>query len=62
MDEMYMNVKGHWKYYYRAVDKYAHAIDFLLCDSRDEKAARAFFTKAFGYNGLPEKMDRSIIL
>ncbi|SBT15601.1 IS6 family transposase [Vibrio celticus] len=56
MDETYINVKGQWKYYYRAVDKYGCIIDFLLCDRRDEKAARAFFTKAIGYNGLPEKV------
>ncbi|PMG26525.1 DDE domain-containing protein [Vibrio splendidus] len=33
-----------------------HVIDFLLCDRHDEKAARAFFTKAIGYNGLSEKV------
>ena len=48
MDETYINVKGQWKYYYRAVD-------FLLCDRRDEKVARALFTKAIGHNGLPKK-------
>lgn len=37
MDETYINVKGLWKYYYRAVDKYGKVIDFLLCDYRDEK-------------------------
>lgn len=46
MDETYINAKGQWKYYSRAVDKYGHVIDFLLCNRRDEKAARAFFTKA----------------
>lgn len=56
MDETYINVKGQWKYYYRAVDKYGNVIDFLLCDRRDEKAARAFFTKAKSHNGLPEKV------
>ncbi len=61
MDETDINVRGQWKYYFRAVDKYGHVIDFLLCDRRDEKAARAFFTKAIGYNGLPEKavIDKS---
>lgn len=56
MDETYINVKGQWKYYYRAVDKYGNVIDFLLCERRDEKAARAFFTKAICNNGLPEKV------
>ena len=56
MDETYINVKGQWKYYYRAVDKYGDVIDFLLRDTRDEKAARAFFQKAIGLHGLPEKV------
>ncbi len=56
MDETYINVKGQWKYYYRAVDKYGDVIDFLLCERRDEKAARAFFTKAIDHSGLPEKV------
>lgn len=56
MDETYINVKGQWKYYYRAVDKYGNVINFLLCECRDEKAARAFFTKAIDHNGLPEKV------
>jgi len=43
MDETYINGKGQWKYYYRAVDKYGDVIDFLLRDKRDEKATRAFF-------------------
>ena len=53
MDETYINVKGKWKYYYRTVEKYGNVIDFSLCDHRDEKAARAFFNKSIGHNGLP---------
>ncbi len=34
----------------------AMSLIFLLCDNRDEKAARAFFNKAIGHNGLPEKV------
>ena len=30
MDETYINVKGQWKYLYRAVDKEGKTIDFLL--------------------------------
>ncbi|WP_435250398.1 DDE-type integrase/transposase/recombinase [Vibrio sp. nBUS_14] len=44
------------KYYYRAVDKYGHTVNFLLCDRRNEKAARALFTEAIGHNGLPKKV------
>ncbi|CAH8242686.1 hypothetical protein VAE122_920001 [Vibrio aestuarianus] len=49
MDETYINVKGQWIYYYRAVDKYGNIIDFLLCVRRDEKAAHVFFTKTTSY-------------
>ncbi len=56
MDETYINIKSQCKYYYRAVEKYGDVIDFLLCDKRDEKAARAFFQKAIGQHGLPEKV------
>ncbi len=42
MDEIDIKVKGNWKYYYRAVDKQGNVVDFLLCDKRDEAAARAF--------------------
>ncbi|GAB3515248.1 hypothetical protein GCM10027342_01940 [Photobacterium alginatilyticum] len=41
----YINVIGLWEYYYRAVDKYGDVIDFLLRDTRDKKAARAFSKK-----------------
>ena len=53
MDEIYIKVKGQWRYYYRAVDKYGETIDFLLTAKRDKKAALRFFTKAVGRNGKP---------
>ena len=56
MDETYIKVKGQWKYYYRAVDKQGNVVDFLLCDKRDEAAARAFFDKAIKHNGQPKKV------
>jgi putative transposase len=44
-----------------AVDKEGQTVDFMLSEKRDEPAARAFFNKAIGSNGLPEKitMDKS---
>ena len=42
MDEMYLKVKGEWRYLYRAVDKYGKTIDFLLTEQRDEKAGSNF--------------------
>ena len=61
MDETYIKVKGQWVYLYRAVDKEGNTIDFMLSEKRDEPAARAFFEKAIGSNGMPEKvtMDKS---
>lgn len=61
MDETYIKVKGQWVYLYRAVDKDGKTVDFMLSEKRDEPAARAFFEKAIGSSGLPDKvtMDKS---
>jgi putative transposase len=56
MDETYIKIKGKSVYYYRAVDKYGDIIDFYLSERRDEPAARAFFEKAIGSSGLPDKV------
>jgi len=61
MDETYIKVKGEWHYLYRAVDKFGHTVDFMLSKNRDKPAEKAFFEKAIGLHGLPEKvtMDKS---
>jgi transposase-like protein len=61
MDETYINVKGKWKYLYRAVDKAGDTIDFLLTAKRDRKAAMRFLRKAIAQCGTPEKstIDKS---
>lgn len=57
MDETYVKVKGGWVYYYRAVDKDGQTIDFFLSRVRDKGAAQAFFEKAIGSSGQPEKVN-----
>jgi putative transposase len=56
MDETYIKIKGVWHYLYRAVDKAGNTIDFMLSKRRDESATIAFFVKAIGLSGLPEKV------
>jgi putative transposase len=46
LDETYIRIRGQWRYFYRAVDKAGHTIDFLLTEQRDERAAIRFLTKA----------------
>jgi putative transposase len=56
MDETYIKINGVWVYLYRAVDSLGNSIEFLLRKHRDAGAAKAFFRKAFKYNGHPEKV------
>lgn len=56
MDETYIQVKGQWKYLYRAVDQEGQTIDFLLTAHRDKKAALRFLKKAIRQHGLPDKV------
>ena len=55
-DETYIKVKGKWVYYYRAIDKFGKTLDFMLSEHRDEAAATAFFTRAIGNNGFPDRV------
>ncbi len=43
MDETYIQVKGAWRYLYRAVDKSGQTIDFLLTEARDEPGRATLF-------------------
>ncbi len=56
MDETYVQVGGHWKYLYRAVDRAGDTVDFLLTAKRDVAAARRFLARAIDLNGVPEKI------
>jgi putative transposase len=56
MDETYIEVKGKWTYFYRAVDKFGKTLDFMLSEPRDEAAASAFFARPIENNGWPGKV------
>lgn len=57
LDETYSKVKGVWKYYYRAVDRYGESIDFMLSAKRDTKAAFRYLKKAIGSCGKPSLIN-----
>jgi len=46
VDETYVEVKGEWKYLYRAVDSQGNTLDFMLSARRNTRAAECFFRKA----------------
>jgi transposase-like protein len=46
VDETYIEVKGEWKYLYRAVDSQGNTLEFMLSAKRDARAAERFFRKA----------------
>ena len=53
VDETYIKVRGEWTYFYRAVDKVGHTVDFRLSKTRDVAAAKAFFHEAIRHEGWP---------
>jgi len=56
VDETYIKVKGKWTYYYRAVDNKGQTLDFMLSERRNKAAARRFFKRAIGSNGVPDRV------
>lgn len=63
MDATYINMKGVWKYLYRADDKSVHTIDFVLTAKRYKAAAKRFLDQAIDQSGEPElvTMDKSSV-
>jgi putative transposase len=43
-------------YHYRAVDRDGQTLDFMLSGRRDKAAARRFFRRAIGTNGVPDRV------
>ena len=56
IDETYIKVRGKWTYLYRAVDRDGQTLDFMLSERRDTAAARRFFKRAVGSNGIPDRI------
>jgi len=56
MDETYIKVRGKWMYHYRAVDRDGQTLDFMLSERRNKAAARRFFRRAIGTNGVPDRV------
>lgn len=54
MDETYIKVK--WMYYYRAVDRDGHTLDFMLSERRNAAAARRFFKCVIKTHGAPDRI------
>ena len=57
MDEAYVKLKGQWFYYYDVVNSSGNTIDFYLCDTWDEVAAKSFFEKAIARYVQGEKVN-----
>ena len=56
IDETYIKVRGKWTYLYRTVDRDGQTLDFMLSERRDTAAARRFFKRAVGTNGVPDRI------
>ena len=52
MDITYLKVKGYDMYLYRAIDKDGNLVDVYLSDTRDKKAAEAFFKACEATTGI----------
>lgn len=46
MDETYIEIRGEWKYLYRAVDSDGNTLDFMLSAKRDHKTAVRLFPQS----------------
>jgi transposase-like protein len=62
VDETYLNVRGRWAYFYRAIDRDGTLVDTMLSEHRDMAAAKAFFRSAKAATGvLPERVTTVVL-
>jgi putative transposase len=52
VDETYIKVQGRWCYLYRAIDRSGALVDVRFSETRDMKAAKAFFRSAKTVTGI----------
>jgi putative transposase len=52
VDETYIKVQGHWCSLYRAIDRQGALVDVRFSETRDMKAAKAFFRSAGRVTGI----------
>jgi transposase-like protein len=52
VDETYIKVQGRWCYLYRAIDRHGALVDVRFSETRDMKAAKAFFRSARTVTGI----------
>src|SRR3989442_10340951 len=58
LDELFVNIQGHQRYLWRAVDQDGDVIDILVQPRRDRRAAARFFRKLFrGQGRAPAAFD-----
>jgi putative transposase len=55
-DGIYIKVRGHWRYLYRAIDSNGDTIEFWFSERRNLTAAKRFLRKALKRHGRPERI------
>jgi putative transposase len=56
VDETYIKVRGHWTYFYRAIDSSGDTVEFWFSEQRNLAAAKRFLRKTPKRHGRPERI------
>jgi transposase-like protein len=56
VDETYIKVRGHWTYFYRAIDSNGDTVEFWFSERRNLTAAKRFLRQALKRHGRPERI------